>query len=295
MMRWWHAKAKILGRCIVLVIFVAGAGSDAFDAAHADAGTALSVNTRTTKLIAGSFGSKGSLVSFSSRLEENQQAWGSPEVARLSLQVNSVLLDATYDARTGTLHLDGHGAALTAEDKEALIAFSNTLERSLGTASGLHEQLLYAEVLYWAEAPVGLPLIKRTLRVPPDRQGEKGPTATKDLLSRSCQQSDDDGILRFNGCSTVNRTLGHDTTAYCFMYESILSGPRASNCLGRCGPGCVICGVTTGDYTYDCAEHDRCCQLRGNCFSPWDASCGDEWWEAADDFIQDQRRCRSCR
>jgi hypothetical protein len=269
---------------MALVIFAIGASSAAFGATHTDAGTALIISNRTTELIEGSFGNKGSLISFSGWLEGGQRA-------RVSLKVNDVVLEATYDAGTGTLYLGGHDAALTVEDKEALVAFSHVLEQSLGTASGLHERLLYARVLHWAEAPVGLPLTARTLRVPPVRQGEKGST-TKDLLE-SCQRSDQDGFLLFPSCSTGNRLLSHDATTHCFLAEAVRSGPGSDDCLGRCGPGC---GCGWNRYTYDCGDHDRCCRVHGSCLNPRDASCGDEWWEAADDFVPvTTRLCWACR
>ena len=155
------------------------------------------MSNRSAELTQGSFANKGSLVLFLSWLEESRRA-------RVSLEVNNVLVEATYDAGTDTLHWNGYNAALTPEDKEALVAFSRELEQSLGAATifaerdmPLHERLLYERVLYWAEAPVGLPLTPaRTLRMPPIRQGVKRAVSIDDVEAAVCQRSGEDGVLR---------------------------------------------------------------------------------------------------
>ena len=164
---------KNLGYCIVivLVVFTVGASSTSFG--QTDTGPALVMSNRSAELTQGSFANKGSLVLFLSWLEESRRA-------RVSLEVNNVLKwRPTHDAGTDTLHWNGYNAALTPEDKEALVAFSRELEQSLGAATifaerdmPLHERLLYERVLYWAEAPVGLPLTARTLSAADQTRGE---------------------------------------------------------------------------------------------------------------------------
>jgi hypothetical protein len=59
------------------------------------------------------------------------------------------------------------------------------------------------------------------------------------------------------------------------------SGPGSSGSLGECGSG--ITGI--GTYTYDCGDHDRCGRVHGGSWLPWDGNCGDEYWDADDDFL----------
>ncbi|GAA1850974.1 hypothetical protein GCM10009751_04250 [Myceligenerans crystallogenes] len=103
----------------------------------------------------------------------------------------------------------------------------------------------------------------------------------------ACQQSDEDGIY-YMACTTAYRSLQHDSDAHCFRTESIHTGPGSSECMGECGPGCN--GINA--YTYDCGDHDRCGRMHGGSLNPWDAECGDEYWEADDDFLNAQiNRC----
>jgi hypothetical protein len=44
-------------------------------------------------------------------------------------------------------------------------------------------------------------------------------------------------------------------------------------------------------YTYDCGDHDRCGRVHGGSLNPWDAECGDDYWEADDDFLWGWPNC----
>lgn len=104
----------------------------------------------------------------------------------------------------------------------------------------------------------------------------------------ACQQDDEDGIA-YMSCATTSRTLWHDADSHCFQSERIWSGPDSDDCLGRCGPGCGLWGG--GVYSYDCGEHDRCGRVHGGSVNPWDSECGDEYWEADDDFLWGWPNC----
>lgn len=57
--------------------------------------------------------------------------------------------------------------------------------------------------------------------------------------------------------------------------------------MGECGPGCNGLNI----YTYDCGDHDRCGRVHGGSTNPWDSECGDEYFEADDDFIWGWPNC----
>ena len=107
------------------------------------------------------------------------------------------------------------------------------------------------------------------------------------------QVSDDDGVtLLENACSlTLNDQIWHDAQlgpappAHDFCRETQAVGcDLEAECIGLCGPGCgALFGF--GIYALDCAEHDRCCGVHGGCFNPIDPNCGDEFTDAADDFL----------
>ena len=106
------------------------------------------------------------------------------------------------------------------------------------------------------------------------------------IAAAYCQVADDNGIWYFN-CQTRHRTLCHDTRGHCWLCESIHSGPGSRDCVGECGPGCNGLNI----YTYDCGDHDRCARVHGGAWNPWDADCGDEYWDADDDFIWGWPNC----
>ena len=277
---------KLWRSCLALAICTLAAGAWAGDAPPPGA---LQLTNRTADAFEGAFGYAGSLVSFSSRLE-------TPTLARMTLEVNGVFLEASYDAETETLRWDGHNGALTLEAKEALVALSHQLDRLLGKDAKvempLHEMLVYRRVLFWAEAPVGLALPARVITKPNVRVGEK-PLPGENPQAVACQAGNEDGVLHFSTCGAASRWLVHDATTHCITGESIQAGIGTPECMGRCGPGCwpPLCGWSS--YTYDCGDHDRCCRVHGGCTNPWDASCSDEYWEADDDFLA-RPRCFKC-
>lgn len=109
----------------------------------------------------------------------------------------------------------------------------------------------------------------------------------------SCQQNGQDGI-RYLTCKLRKHTLYHDSRFHCYRSGRYQTGPCAYKCRGRCGRGCGSSN-RLGAYTRDCAEHDRCAgHDGGRSWGVWgnDRSCGDEWDEARDDFINARNSCR---
>lgn len=101
-----------------------------------------------------------------------------------------------------------------------------------------------------------------------------------------------------NVCHDADGSSGH-----CFECETLTIGCNSgSSCVGRCGPGCnpSSCPASggldgEGTYTFDCAEHDRCCGQHGGCLSGLAAvHCGDEYGEAYDDTIYGNCSCTGC-
>lgn len=105
-------------------------------------------------------------------------------------------------------------------------------------------------------------------------------------VNQACYQSGEDGILYLTSATSVSKTTvwsryqEHDCAGHCYSGWSTSAGPGTYKCKGECGPGCYGTGV----YSYDCLDHDVCCREGYSCFSSSDASCGDEYKEADDDF-----------
>jgi hypothetical protein len=121
-----------------------------------------------------------------------------------------------------------------------------------------------------------------------------GIATAETLLSCTGTQVSDDDFDAVACEFQDNDQIWHDADGHSFCREETVTGcdfPTA--CMGRCGPGCGG-AFGAGTYRLDCAEHDRCCRQHGNCFSPIASSCGDEWIDAADDFIFGPRDCLTC-
>src|SRR5690606_11594136 len=105
-------------------------------------------------------------------------------------------------------------------------------------------------------------------------------------VNQACQANGEDGILYLTSATKVpkkttwSRWAEHDCVNHCFAGKSVTAGPGSTSCKGECGPGCYGSGV----YSYDCLDHDQCCREGFSCFVGSDKACGDEFWEADDDF-----------
>lgn len=119
---------------------------------------------------------------------------------------------------------------------------------------------------------------------------EKGYAQETFLECLSPQDDDDNGAPLTQACQLIPTELWHDADDHDFCLEIIPAGcDIATECLGRCGAGCGSTG--SGIYSLDCAEHDRCCRAHGGCFNPLDSECGDEYREAASDFLFGSPNC----
>lgn len=235
----------------------------------------LVIETQTAEEIAGSFVHASSLVSFVSRR-------AGPDRVALRVDVNALTLDASVDVAGRIARMDGHNGIMLAEDRAALATLFESL-RPLGAGSvdtRAHEVFLYRWIAYWAEAPVGTTLAAKEVRPP-----RPGFSASRSGPLALCQVADDNGIRYFD-CGLSPQVECHDAD-HCFTCASRAAGRNSDDCAGECGGGCNGLDV----YTWDCLDHDYCCRIHGGCLNPWDAECGDEWWEADDDFIWGSPNC----
>lgn len=111
------------------------------------------------------------------------------------------------------------------------------------------------------------------------------------------QMADEDGHEPLaNACTlTSNDSIFHDADTHGFCRETVNVGCNIdADCPGRCGKGCGLFSSTgAGFYSIDCAEHDRCCEVHGDCLEldPFNEQCQDEFDEAFDDFFSERMSC----
>lgn len=305
-------RSLLAGMVIALLVLAptpgVGASEDALAAAPVT--DELLISQDSGELVTGSFARGAGTVTF-----EGHRT--SAVSASVVIVVNSKKVIADRDLRSGTASWSGAGATLLPDDRDALVALVKALDgrwieptRDTQETLGGHRDLVLRVSMLLAEAPLGLALDPQVAPRPGERKLDRtfeltgvapteescladviattaaGSAERRDALIQ-CQQSNEDGILYFGSCGTGGRTICHDADSHCFLCEIVNSGPASSGCLGECGPGCDGLNI----YTYDCGDHDQCGRVHGGSLNPWDAECGDEYFEADDDFLWGWPNC----
>ena len=271
--------------------------------------TGLSIASSVDK-VTGGYSRGSSVATFEGRVT-------GPVSSSATLTVNGKRITAVRDLLSGTASWSADGSALLPDDHETVQALSRAFDQewvkptlSRQGALGGQRDLLVRLAMLVSEAPLGVNLERQQVPRPGERRLDKKfamtgaapavesclsdvmattTAATPERISAvaACQQSNEDGILYFGDCSTYGRWLCHDADSHCFLCETISAGPSSSECMGECGPGCNGLNI----YTYDCGDHDRCGRAHGGSTNPWDAECGDEYFEADDDFLWGWPNC----
>ena len=302
---------------IILTAFVVAQayGVSTASAAPADRAQAapvadeLQITHDSADRVQGSFSRGASTVTFDGRRT-------SAVSASTVLTVNDKKVTATRDLKSGTATWTGGGATILPDDREALVSLVSALDRSWVEPTrdrkeslGGHRDLVVRLAMLVAEAPLGVRLDPQAAPRPGERTLDKKFTMTgapavesclTDVIATTtagttdrrdaviaCQENNEDGILYFGDCQTFGRTICHDADGHCFLCETVNAGPASSECMGECGPGCNGLNI----YTYDCGDHDQCGRVHGGSLNPWDAECGDEYFEADDDFLWGWPNC----
>lgn len=131
------------------------------------------------------------------------------------------------------------------------------------------ENTLVQVLDYWSQAPEGY--VYETYRVvfeqeaPNERRGNDGVSCVKRGRTYTLQY---DGSA---GNTNVSRKAGYN-------------GGGSYGCMGRCGVGCGRSWIPSS-WTLDCFEHDECSLRYGASGGSSDRNCGDEFNEAADDWV----------
>ena len=311
-MRRPGGRSLLAGMAIAVLIMAPTSAVGAAEDAPAAAPVAdeLQITVDSGDVVTGSFARGAGIVTF-----EGHRT--SAVSASAALVVNGKEVTASRDLKTGTATWSGAGATLKPDDHDVLVALVEALDRrwieptkDTEATLGGHRDLVLRMTMLLAEAPLGLRLDPQVAPRPGERTLDRtfeltgvapaeescladviattdaGSTERRDALIQ-CQQSNEDGILYFANCSTGGRTICHDADGHCFLCEIVSSGPGSSGCLGECGPGCDGLNI----FTYDCGDHDQCGRVHGGSLNPWDAECGDEYWEADDDFLWGWPNC----
>ncbi|SCL19709.1 hypothetical protein GA0074694_2786 [Micromonospora inyonensis] len=300
------SKILVVGAALLLVTPPVTSAASAAPVAEPLASNDFRITASSASHDTGTFARSATVIEFAASAE-------SAVSTEVTLSVGGKKFTASKDIASGSAQWSGEGAALQPDENLALDAFAKALESEwVEPASAtkapisLHRDLTIRLAMLLAEAPPGTRIGTQAVPRPAERYGDRklpegaakvesclkeGLFATvKDSAERraviaACQESNEDGIW-YTGCN-VNELVLHDADSHCFLGETVYVGPASYDCMGKCGGGCFI---ITG-YTYDCADHDRCGRVHGGSTDPWDSECGDEYWEADDDFLWSTNQC----
>jgi hypothetical protein len=232
-------------------------------------GTDLTIDNLDSTTVSGSFVNAGAVIAF--RAHSADQV-----VATVHLDVNGVQFDARLDTTARAYTEDGHLGAFYAEDLAALLALRDAFATALpdevtGTLQG---KLLVKLADRLSEAPVGMTFDRRDIVVP-----EKGDAVQNRADADGCGGDGSACLWGTDGWDYAVFDPGNDGTC---VWQWAQYGNHASQCQGRCGAGCAW---YDHDYTWDCFDHDRCVDTYGGSTDSGNPNCGDEFWDAADDWV----------
>ena len=237
---------------------------------------------------------------------------GAADRIEATLEVNGAVIRHVFDSKQRNVTISTDDAVTLDEaDVKVLIAFQQEFARTRLTEKSFTSMPRATEVLWrlsemYSEAPVGITLERVRvidLSMNPenytdnDAAGDKPDLRGATLQAKACGQGGN-GFIDLhdqgNVCDRGHlwRSEAHD---YCsgpgshHGYTTISHydfGCGSTSCAGRCGGGC---GVLNGQGAWqkDCLDHDRCNRTHGQQFE----GCGDEWNEAADDYLNGEIHC----
>lgn len=192
-------------------------------------------------------------------------------VYNVQIALGNHLLEATIDYSSEELNLNGHNAVLSQDEKDALLNAGRDIFSYVNKTEG---EVNYAEyslvrvMEYLSKAPTNFTYVNRTIApvnsVTNGRLGNEGVTCIRKNTTVTAEYDDSRGRRA----------------------DRVRVGSRARSgygCMGRCGGDCGW-GAPSA-WTKDCMDHDQCSNVNNASGGSGDPNCGDEWNEAADDWI----------
>lgn len=232
-----------------------------------------------------------------------------PERVVVTLEVNGAVIRHDFDANARNVTISTpEPVKFDKADLAVLLTFQQEFAKARLTEQNFLSMPRATELVWrlsemYSEAPLNFPLQK--LRVI-DLSGNAEQYTDNDemrsepvnALAKACNGQGGNGFIDLhdqgNVCDNGHlwRSEAHD---YCsgpgahHSYETLAHydfGCGSSSCAGRCGGGC---GALNGQGAWqkDCLDHDRCNRVHGQQFE----GCGDEWNEAADDYLNGEIHC----
>ncbi|SHI58997.1 hypothetical protein [Aquimarina spongiae] len=187
-----------------------------------------------------------------------------------TINIDQHALTAVIDYATENIDLDGSKAVLSKSQKEAFLDLGQELSEYLfkdGSVDDftLAEFTLLRLLEYWAKSPNHYAYDKLSIK--------------SNRLSGIKGSNEGITCIRKN---TYVTAVYDDARGREFRERKLVNGDR---CLGRCGSGCPGIFTLASAWTKDCLDHDQCGRVLGGSTNPFDSNCGDEYGQAADDYL----------
>lgn len=263
------------GFALALALALGTVGCATHDPAP-DSTSPLRISEQTDTALLGSYDAGDMTVQFTARMPAEY-------VGDVVLSIHGKTLAVHVDAYHGDIVVDGHATELQADEIAALVSFNQAITDYLGDAvedtSAMHEGTLLAASAYLATAPAKTPLDrveKHVLGL--SREG----TFSRGDDGKKCIHKGDTRTAKFDGDE------GDNAETWVVGANGGQQWNGDFSCMGRCGVGCG-----SYDWTQDCLEHDACSRHYYSSTGAFDHNCGDEYSEAADDYLAWWKRCRS--
>jgi hypothetical protein len=183
----------------------------------------------------------------------------------IQIKVDNKVVDLTVNEQTGLKSLDGHGIVLSDDEKKAISQFAMEYanKQNLNERSSNDQKMVFSALDYLSQMPKDHAVTTRTYN---------------DLNLAN------EGITCIRKGTVV--TAQWNTRYSGYVAENIVVGtnwPNGYGCMGRCGSDCGW-GAPSA-WTKDCMDHDACSYRNKASGGASDPNCGDEFNEAADDWI----------
>lgn len=199
----------------------------------------------------------------------------------ITLNIDDYTLEAWVDFTTETLVHKGYDAVLTKKQKAALLSFVDQFGEALVTTNGNtpsnfeigRMEFSFVKTLeFWSNAPQGYIYGNKTFVSNVDAKvlGNDGIRCVRRGTSYALEYDEGDNGRVYR----TTKRAGYDASG-------IVSG---YGCMGRCGINCGNWWIPSA-WTLDCFEHDECGLRLKASGGTADPNCGDEFDEAADDYL----------
>lgn len=229
----------------------------------------LGLEVETSNEIRGNYASNVGKLSYNSSVNSKNSS-----LYNVSIKLGDSELEASIRYDMESFELNGNTTVLSSAQKEAFLNFANEMyshiEKNGGENVSLLEFSLVRMLEYWSNAPTGYAHGLRTFNI--------------GSIENENQRLGDEGVTCIKKNSYVNAEYDDSNGSHSDRVKVGSKARSGYDCMGRCGADCGRWWIPSS-WTKDCMDHDQCSAKNNSSGGSSDSNCGDEFDEAADDWI----------